>query len=282
MVNFNGELLPDSSLFLNQQNRAWRYGDGLFETIRVVNAKIFFWEEHYLRLMASMRILRMDIPMNFTMEFLEEEIRRTIVENDQDSTAVRVRLAVHRKSGGFYLPESGGVEYVIETAPLKNPFYTLEEKEEIVELYKDHWVNSGLLSTLKSNNRIVNVLASIYAEENDYDNCLLLNEKKNVVEAINGNVFLVKETTVKTPPLSDGCINGVMRKQLIGILSKLDNYTLEETSISPFELQKSDELFITNVIKGICPVTAYRKKRFATEVSRDLLGKLNMHIRLGG
>ncbi|RAV28796.1 aminotransferase class IV [Sinomicrobium soli] len=282
MINFNGELLPDTSLFLNQQNRAWRYGDGLFETIRVVNSKIFFWEEHYLRLMASMRILRMEIPMNFTMEYLEGEIGRTISENSLNTAAVRVRLGVYRKPGGLYLPQSRGVEYVIETAPLKNPFYTLEEKGETVELFKDHWVSSGLLSTLKSNNRIINVLASVYADENGYDNCLLLNEKKNVVEAINGNIFLVKGNTIKTPPLSDGCINGVLRKQLIGIISKMEDYTLEEASVSPFELQKSDELFTTNVIRGICPVSAYRKKRFATGVSRNLLAKLNLHVRLGG
>lgn len=282
MINFNGELLPSTSHFLNQENRGLRYGDAVFETLRVVNSKVFFWEEHYLRLMASMRILRMDIPMTFTMEYLEGEILKTIRSNGLGDKAVRVRLGVHREPGGLYLPGSRGVEYIIETKPLESPFYTLSEEEYTVELFKDHWVNSGLLSTLKTSSRLVNVLAGIYAEENGYDNCLLLNENKSVIEAMNGNIFLVKGTTIKTPPANDGCINGVLRKQLIKIIAKLEGYTLEEASVSPFELQKADELFITNVVTGILPVTRYRKKQFKTEVSRDLLGKLNLQIRLGG
>ena len=282
MINFNGDLLPSTSFFLNQENRGLRYGDALFETIRVVNSKIFFWEEHYLRLMASMRILRMDIPMDFTMEYLESEIKKTLEANTMEDKAVRVRLGVHREGGGLYLPESGSVAYIIETRELDSPFYMLGGEPYTVELFKDHWVNSGLLSTLKTNNRLVNVLASVYAEENGYENCLLINEKKNVVEAINGNIFLVRGNIIKTPPQEDGCINGILRKQLLKILSKLEEYTVEEASVSPFELQKADELFITNTITGIRPVTNYRKKQFRTDISRDLLGKLNMHVRLEG
>ena len=282
MINFNGDLLPSTSFFLNQENRGLRYGDALFETIRVVNSKIFFWEEHYLRLMASMRILRMDIPMDFTMEYLESEIKKTLEANTMEDKAVRVRLGVHREGGGLYLPESGSVAYIIETRELDSPFYMLGGESYTVELFKDHWVNSGLLSTLKTNNRLINVLASVYAEENGYENCLLINEKKNVVEAINGNIFLVRGNIIKTPPQEDGCINGILRKQLLKILSKLEEYTVEEASVSPFELQKADELFITNTITGIRPVTNYRKKQFRTDISRDLLGKLNMHVRLEG
>ncbi|RNL92299.1 aminotransferase class IV [Sinomicrobium pectinilyticum] len=282
MINFNGDLLPSTSFFLNQENRGLRYGDALFETIRVVNSKIFFWEEHYLRLMASMRILRMDIPMDFTMEYLESEIKKTLEANTMEDKAVRVRLGVHREGGGLYLPESGSVAYIIETRELDSPFYMLGGEPYTVELFKDHWVNSGLLSTLKTNNRLINVLASVYAEENGYENCLLINEKKNVVEAINGNIFLVRGNIIKTPPQEDGCINGILRKQLLKILSKLEEYTVEEASVSPFELQKADELFITNTITGIRPVTNYRKKQFRTDISRDLLGKLNMHVRLEG
>ena len=94
MVNFNGDILSQDTLFLNQENRGLKYGDGLFETIRVVNGKIFFWEDHYLRLMASMRIMRMEIPMNFTMEFLEEQLLNTIASNGLENSPARVRLSV--------------------------------------------------------------------------------------------------------------------------------------------------------------------------------------------
>ena len=78
MINFNGSLLEEHTI-LSTQNRGYAYGDALFETIRAINGKVIFWEDHYLRLMSSMRILRMEIPMNFTMEFIEEQIVKTII-----------------------------------------------------------------------------------------------------------------------------------------------------------------------------------------------------------
>ena len=137
-----------------------------------------------------------------------------------------------------------------------------------------------MLSNLKTTNKIINVVASVFAKENNYDNCLLLNNEKKVVEAINGNVFLVNKNEVKTPPLKDGCLDGILRKKIIQIIEKHSEYKIRKESISPFELQKSDELFITNVLMGIQPVTRYRKKEFADTVSKDLIGKLNAMARL--
>lgn len=281
MVNFNGDILSQDTLFLNHENRGLKYGDGLFETIRVVNGKIFFWEDHYLRLMASMRIMRMEIPMNFTMEFLEEQLLNTIASNGLENSPARVRLSVFRNNGGYYLPETNEISYIIEVGELDSPFYMIHQQDYVVELFKDFYVNPDMLSTLKSNNKAINVVGSIYAKENGYQNCLLLNNQKQVVEALNGNLFLVMGHTIKTPPKKDGCLNGILRKKLIEIVGKLEAYTLEEASISPFELQKADELFITNAIVGIQPITRYRKKNFETTVASDLLGKLNAAARLG-
>ncbi|WKB81334.1 aminotransferase class IV [Cellulophaga lytica] len=280
MINFNGELVENNTLFLNEENRGLRYGDSLFESMRVVNGKIYFWEDHYLRLMASMRILRMEIPMNFTMEYLEEQILNTIEASNLLNEALRIRLTVFRNNGGLYLPQTNNVSFIIETKVLENAFYVHSNEYYEVELFKDHYVNTGLLSTLKSNNKLINVLGSIYAKENGYSNCLLLNNQKQVVEALNGNLFLVKGNTIKTPPLKDGCLNGITRKKLIASLEKLDNYTFKEDSISPFELQKADELFITNAITGIQSITKYRKKEYSNTVAKDLLGKLNAIARL--
>lgn len=280
MVNFNGNLLNSSSNFLNHNNRGLKFGDGLFETIRIVNGKIFFWEDHYFRLMASMRILRMEIPMQFTLEFLEEELLKTIHANAFEKSSVSARLTIYRSGGGRYTPESNSVHYIIEVNEIDSSFYVIENGPYEVELFKDYFVNADMLSTLKSSNKITNVVASVFAKENGYDNCLLLNGSKQVVEGINGNLFLVNENTLKTPPLEDGCLNGILRKKLIGIVEKLDDFELIEESISPFELQKADELFLTNVISGIQPITKYRKKQYVAEVSKSLLGKLNAQARL--
>ncbi len=281
MLNLNGKISTAPDIHILSENRGLQYADAVFETIKVSAGKILFWEDHYFRLMASMRILRMEIPMNFTPEFLEEEIQRTIATHDETVHSFRVKLLVWRKTGGKYTPETNDIEYLIICETLEDPFYTLNEEPYTIELFKDHFINSGLLSTLKTTSRTINILGSIFAKENDYENCLLLNENKQVVEALNGNIFLVNGYKIKTPPLEDGCLNGILRKQLITILGQLPDYVLEETSVSPFELQKADELFITNTIMGIQPVTNYRKKEYSNTVAKELLGKLNVKARLG-
>ena len=280
MINFNGTLQDNSSNLLSIDNRGYAYGDALFETIKVLNGKILFWEDHYFRLMASMRILRMEIPMNFTMEFLQDEIIKTLEANNEIGNSVRVKLLVNRVVGGKYLPVSNDIDYVITTEVLPTDLYQITDSSYIIDLYKDFFIAPGLLSTLKTNNKITNVLGSIYAKENGFDNCLLLNTNKNIIEALNGNIFVVKDNVIKTPPLEDGCLKGIMRKQVIELLKANDEFEFVEDSVSPFELQKADELFITNVIVGILPITNYRKKEFSSEVSKSLLQKLNIKIRL--
>ena len=280
MINLNGTILDNSKTIIALGNRGLNYGDAVFETLRFSGGKIYFWEDHYFRLMASMRILRMEIPMNFTMEFLEEEILRTINSSEKKCAAVRVKIIVWRKTGGKYTPTTNEVDYAISFEKLEEPFYTLAETDCEIELFKDHFINSGLLSTLKTTNRIVNILGSIYAKENNYDNCLLLNENKQVVEALNGNIFLISGNIVKPPPLLDGCLNGILRKQLISIINTTPELGLREASISPFELQKADEIFITNTIQGIVSVTKYRKKEFVNSTAKILLPKLNLKARM--
>jgi len=281
MININGNLVEDKDATISVFNRGLAYGDSVFETLRVINGKIIFWEDHYFRLMSSMRIMRMEIPANFSPEFLEEEIIQLLKTNDLSNSPARVRFTVYRKSGGFYRPDTLDIEYIITSETLNDPFYLLNDTPYEVELFKDHYVTSGLLSTIKSNNRAVNVLGSIFAKENDYQNCLLINEKKQVVEALNGNIFLVNGNKIKTPPLQDGALNGISRKQILSIFKKMMDLEIEETSISPFELQKADELFISNVIVGVQPIYKYRKKDYNNAVGREVLTKLNVKARLG-
>ena len=276
----NGELQNLDSSFLSLNNRGYNYGDGLFETIRVINSKIMFWEAHYFRLMSSMRILRMSIPMEFSPEYLEQKIIELIKSNDLELSPVRIKINIHRNPGGYYTPDTNSVGYFITVKPIKDSFFTFQDHPYEVELFKDHYIQSGMLSTIKSNNKIVNILGGIYAQENNFDNCILINEKKSVLELTNGNIFLVKGKEIKTPPLADGCLNGIIRKQLIEILKTTDDLVLNEESISPFELQKADELFTTNAIQGIRSITKYRKKTYKNSVAKSLVGKLNAKARL--
>lgn len=279
MINVNGNITPETEASLNINNRGFNYGDALFETIKVVRNHVQFLEDHYFRLMASMRILRMEIPMNFTMEFIENEILDLLDINGLGNEAARVKFIINRKEGGRYRPDSKVVEYYIITEKIDNDFYVFNDDDYILDLYKDHYISPDLIATLKSNNRIINVIGSIYARENGYHNCLILNTNKAIVEALNANIFLVEGAVVKTPTLQDGCIKGIIRKQIIEIIGTMPELTLKEVSISPFELKKVDELFLTNSIIGIQPVSHYRKKSFNKEVSRGLLAKLNARAR---
>ena len=271
MINFNGKLIVNTDLQLSNENRAFKYGDAIFETIRVFNKKVVFFEDHYFRLMASMRMLRMKIPMEFTLEFLLEEILKT-VKTLPESENYRVRLTVFRKDGGLYTPKTNEIDYLVETSE----FNYQEKSTYKIDLFKDFYNYSGLLSTIKTSNRMLNTLSAVFADENDLDNCVLLNERKGIAEATNGNIFIVKDAVIKTPALSEGCIKGVIRKKVIEILETHPDYTIKETSISPFELQKADEVFLTNAMVGIQSVSHYRKKTFISEVTNKIKSNLKL------
>ena len=273
MINFNG-LIVSSDTNLLTHNRSFLYSDAVFETVKIVNSKILFLEDHYFRLMSSMRIVRMEIPMNFTLEYLEEQILTLAKARNIESSA-RARITVYRNDGGYYLPQNNSVSYLITVDSLESASYAIIQKEYVVDLYTDFYVAKQLLSSIKTTNKLLNITASIYASENDLDNCLLLNDSKNVIEALQGNLFMLKGNTLVTPPVSEGCLNGVMRKQIIRLARTIENIEVVEEVISPFDLQKADELFITNVIKGIQPITKYRKKEFTIDLSKQLLQKLN-------
>lgn len=273
MINFNGSIQAQDANILTQ-NRAFLYGDAVFETVKIVNSRILFLEDHYFRLMSSMRVIRMEIPMNFTMEYFEEQIL-ALVKSKKLEISARARITVYRNDGGYYLPKTNTVSFLINAESLDNTLYSINQKEYVVDLYTDFYLTRQLLSSIKTTNKIINITASIYADENGLDNCLLLNDGKNVIEALQGNIFMLKGNTLITPPVSEGCLNGVMRKQILALARKMENLEVVEEVISPFDLQKSDELFITNVIKGIQPVTRYRKKTFTTNFSEVLVQKLN-------
>jgi branched-chain amino acid aminotransferase len=279
MLNHNGILTTEPAASIHN-NRAFLYGDGVFETLKVLDNKILFIEDHYFRLMASMRIIRMDIPMYFTMEYMEEQVLN-LVNALHISGSARVRITFFRKPGGKYLPENNDSEFILTAEKLVNPLYIVSEGPYEADIYKDFYISKQLLSTLKTTNKLIHITGSIYADENGLNNCFLLNDDKNVVEALQGNLFMLKDNKLITPPLKDGCVNGIMRKQILGLAKKIDTVEVAEESISPFDLQKADELFITNVIQGIQPVRKYRKKEYADAFAIELVKRLNAQIRLG-
>jgi branched-chain amino acid aminotransferase len=219
----------------------------------------------------------MEIPMHFTMEYLEAQIIDTVNAN-QCSDSARVRITVYRNEGGYYLPETNQISFIIQATSMSNSLYSYEAISYEVDLYKDFYIAKQLLSTIKTTNKIIHVTGSIFAKENGFQNCLLLNDEKNVVEALQGNIFMLMDGKLITPPITDGCLNGILRKKILSLAKSIEYIVLVEASISPFDLQKADEIFITNVIKGIQSVTKYRKKEYNTNLAKQLTEKLNTLI----
>ena len=276
MINFNGNIAAQNDNVLTQ-NRAFLYGDGVFETLKIINNKILFLEDHYFRLMASMRVVRMEIPMNFTMEYFEEQVL-SLVQQKGISASARARITVFRNDGGLYLPQTNEISFLIHATALDATLYALNTDSYEVDLYKDFYVTRQLLSSIKTTNKMINVTGSIFAHENGLENCILLNDAKNVVEVLQGNLFMVTGKKLITPPVSEGCLNGIMRKQILALAKKVTDIEVSEEIISPFDLQKADELFLTNVITGIQSISKYRKKEFTSNLAHLLVQKLNESI----
>jgi branched-chain amino acid aminotransferase len=244
------------------------FGDAVFETLRYSQDHIHFWEDHYFRLMAAMRIFRMDIPMTFTPEFLEQECLRVVQAQSETAPAWHIRLTVYRKDGGAYLPTTRDVDYVIAAKALDSEYYLSAENYKVA-LFNDYYLQKSMLSNLKSNNKSLQVIGSLFMQEQGFDNGILVNDEKEVVEFLNGNLFIVEDGKLRTPPINSGCLVGIMRKQIIRIAKKLDISCVEEP-ISPFDLQRVQELFMTNAIVGIQPVTSYRRTTYDKSITLKL------------
>lgn len=268
MVNFNGDLLPDTAHFLNHENRALRFGDALTEMVRYTGQTLLFWEAHYFHMMAALRQLRMDIPMAFTMEYLEEEVRKTLKANALDAVPARVDLMGIRNN-------AGGVDLLIQVQRLETAGFVTTSQPVRADLYKDYLLPAGGFSTLPHNNRLLEVLAGIYTQENGWDTCLLLNDRKEVVRSLEGPLFLREGSRVRTPGLAGGSPDTVLRKQLLEWGKTDTQYQWEEAPISPFDLQKADELFSVHPVLGLCSITDYRKAHFNTEAATHATTVLN-------
>ena len=274
MINFNGTITDQSDQLIN--NRAFLYGDSVFETLRIIDNKIVFWEDHYFRLMSSMRIIRLDIPDNYTPDFLQKnilELHKMVSKNGHS----RIRINVFRFSEGKYTPDNNKSSFMISCNEISSPEFKINNGKYVVDLYKDYYLDNQLISSIKTNNKIINVVASIYAKENGLNNCVLLNKDKMVAEFINSNIFIIKNDQIFTPTIKSGCLNGVLRKNLINILKKC-SYSISEIDISTFDLTQSDEVFGTNVIQGLFCVTNYRNKIYSNNQSQQIINLLNNNL----
>ncbi|PCJ84542.1 MAG: 4-amino-4-deoxychorismate lyase [Flavobacteriales bacterium] len=275
-ISFNGELLNADVPTLKVSNRAFRYGDALFDAVRIIDGKPCFLELHVERLIRSMNLLKMNIPSNFITDYFDSEIKKLLKENGINKGG-RVRLTIFRDADGFYTPENNDVSFIIEAVPLVNNQFTLNEKGLLIDIYEDHRKNLNELSTIKSTNCLPYVLAGIHKREQELDECIMLNELGNIAEAISSNIFIIYNGVFYTPSINQGCLAGVMRKLVIEI-AKENNIEVQECPLGPNALLRADEVLLTNAVNGVRWVGSFRMKRYFNKSAKLFTEKLNQKV----
>lgn len=274
-ILYNGEYHFRDEFGLSFKNRAFCYGDALFETMHANGTEIQFFEDHMNRLKYGIGILKMKVPTAIETGFIEKEIIKLLHKNKLYQ-GVRIRLSVFRNEGGKYTPEDNNVSYLVDTEHIKNDYYELNQKGLIVDIFNDIKKPVNTFSNLKSANALLFVMAGNYAKENNLGDCILLNNCGNIVEGISSNIFLIKGDTISTPPLKDGPVAGIMRKQILKIADSNGLKIEFENSLKETHLLSADEIFFTNSISGIRWVLAYKDRRYFNNIARQFIDKLNM------
>lgn len=269
ILNRNLSLLSDLKLLAS--NRAFLYGDGVFETIKVVSGKVFNFTAHFDRLKKSLEFL--DIDCNISSTELLSLIEKLLSKNNINNSG-RVRISFYRDSNGKYLPDNNKGSFIIQSFINNLNYFELNKKGISLAFYNEQKKNSGSLSNLKSVNAVIYVLASLFAKKESFDDAIIFNEKDIPIETSNSNIFILKDNIVITPDLSQGCVEGTMRKLIIDILR--NNYEVLETKINVKDFALAKEVFISNSISGIKWVKQVEEFKYeSSKVSSSIINSLN-------
>ena len=265
-ICLNGKLLPANQPALMVDNRSYRYGDGLFETIKVTSQTISLEKFHFERFFAGLRQMDFKIPALLTIKNLKQQILLLCKKNKCDSSA-RVRLSVFRGNGGIN-ESTDDLQYVIECWPVKETVNQLNENGFVIDIYPDARKSCDKFSNLKSANFLPYVMAARYAKENKLNDCLILNMYDRIADSTIANIFLIKDQKLFTPPLSEGCVDGVMRRYII------EQYKVNEAVLTSTDILLADEVFLTNAMYGIRWVRQFQNKTYNHLKTSDMHGAL--------
>lgn len=271
VVNVNGVLMPAEGPCLPLNNRAYHFGDGLFESIRVVDGKACFLDAHWARLSTGAEILHIGLPQGMDRKGFGQRMDELVEACGVRSA--RCRFTLYRAGGGQYMPESNDGLYTIELWPMDERSYTLNMQGLVVDIWPAMRKPINDLARLKTLNGEFYIMAALWSKERHLDDCLLQNERGNIIESSCGNLFIVSNGVLYTPSLADGCMGGVMRAQVINIALG-NGIKVYECALNPQNLLAADELFFTNAVRGIQWVSAYRTKRYSHRLSTLLTERL--------
>jgi branched-chain amino acid aminotransferase len=267
-INFNGSIIPGDQKLVTADNRGFKYGDGLFETIKVAQNAICLANYHFERLFSSMQILQFDIPDFFTPETISNQILSLCEKNNHEESA-RVRINIFRGDGMLFEAAKNSPNYTIQTEKLSDRKFVFKEKGLITDLFTEGRKSCDKFSNIKTNSFLIYAMAALHAKKNLLDDCLILNSHERICECAIANVFCVKDKIIYTPPLSEGCVSGVMRRFIAErIISR--NFLFKETSLSLENIKQADEVFLTNSIFGIRWVKEFGKIKYSNSFTKEI------------
>lgn len=274
IINCNGNFYSSADPVFLCNNRAFLYGDALFETIACFNGKIPFLKDHISRLKSGMEILKMRVPFQFSEEFFRDQIG-SLNRKNKYFKGVRIRITVFRNAGGLFTPDDNNVSYFIDSKVLPEDHFVLNKKGYSLGVFKDIVKSLNILSGVKSTNDLLYILAGIYRKQKNLDDCILINENNYICETLSSNIFLIKDNKIYTPSIQSGCLPGVMRKNIIQI-SRKTGIALEEVSgLTIDHVYEADECFITNAVNGIRWISVFKDKRYFNNTAVLFTRELN-------
>ena len=254
--NLDGFLTEKGDKLYDTSNRSMRYGDGIFETIKLVNGELMFWKDHYQRLSKGMQHLKLDT-IGKEEDFWKKEVEKVIVKNC--FTNARIRIIVYRNSPGTYTPMGNRVGFLIEGTRFDKPNYAYSKQGLRLGLFEGDHKGMSPLNNLKTTSALLFVLAGVHKKETEVDDVVVLNAAGRVCETVSSNIFAVVNNKVITPKLSEGCLDGVMRKQIIKAI-KQKEIDFEEGELTLEKLRSANEIFTTNSMAGVQGIGEFEGK----------------------
>ncbi len=261
-INWNGKIVDKDTFHISPDNRSFRYGDGFFETLKIMDGNILIFSFHIARFFFSLQQLSFDVPALFTPEYITTQVQNLVIKNKHSSLA-RVRLMVYRGNGGLYDPENHRPNFVIQSQPLFDPSNELNINGLDIDIYTEARKAVDSFSMVKSNNYLPYAMGALWAKKNKLNDCLLLNPYDNICDSTIANIFIVQNNLIKTPAITEGCVKGVARSYLLECCKK-DNIAISETTISAYDILSASEAFLTNAITGIRWVKQLGKKTYSS------------------
>ncbi len=276
-ICYNGELRLSSQEQLFCDNRSFLYGDGFFETIRCLNSVPLFFSSHYYRILTSLDALEMEKSEKLSEAYLNHQIVR-LLQNNRIYKGARARITFFRNSGGLYTPDDNSVSFIITVSTLSDEYFQLRESGLNVGIYSKLKKPVNELSALKTTNALFYILAGKWKKENSYDDCLLMNLEGKIIEGLSSNIFLIKDKVLFATTDDCGCVQGVMRRNVLEIANSLKIRVVLVHGFTVDNLIQADEILFTNAIQGINFVSGFQTRRYYNRVAKKLIESLNILV----